>query len=166
MPTPSAERTRRPRPVLQRPLLPLWLAVLAAAASGFLMNLAYPGASVWPFAFVGVALLLLALIGRRAGGALLVGLIYGAVFFFLLVSWTSRYLGVIPWAALASLEAVITAVAVIPIALAYRGGFPAPFPGQWGASWAFPRPTEHCGWVASSCWAPGRIPAFHGRGSG
>lgn len=131
MPTPSAERTRRPRPVLQRPLLPLWLAVLVAAVSGFLMNLAYPGASVWPLAFVGVALLLLTLIGRRAGGALLVGLIYGAVFFFLLVSWTSRYLGVIPWAALASLEAAITAVAVIPIALAYKW-LPRALPGPVG----------------------------------
>lgn len=117
--------------MLQRPLLPLWLAVIVAAVAGFLMNLAYPGASVWPLAFVAVALLLLTLIGRRAGGALLVGLIYGAVFFFLLVSWTSRYLGVVPWAALALLEAALTAVAVIPMALAYRW-LPGAFPGRAG----------------------------------
>lgn len=131
MPSLAAGRTGRPRPLLPRPLLPLWLAALVAAASGFLMNLAYPGVSVWPLALVAVALLVLTLIGRRAGGALLVGLIYGAVFFFLLVSWTSRYLGVVPWAALALLEAAITAVAVIPIALAYRW-LPRAFPGLAG----------------------------------
>lgn len=131
MPSPTAGRARRPRLMLRRPLLPLRLAVIVAAVAGFLMNLAYPGASVWPLAFVAVALLLLTLIGRRAGGALLVGLIYGAVFFFLLVSWTSRYLGVVPWAALALLEAALTAVAVIPMALAYRW-LPGAIPGRAG----------------------------------
>ncbi len=127
----AVDRPRRSRPVPQRPLLPLWAAVAVAAVSGFLMDLSYPEANIWPLAFVAVALLLLALIGRRAGGALLVGVVYGAVFFFLLVSWTSRYLGVIPWAALASLEAALTAVAVIPIALAYRW-LPRALPGSSG----------------------------------
>ncbi|MGW8483701.1 apolipoprotein N-acyltransferase [Microbacterium sp. NPDC055903] len=110
--------TERPRP--QRALLPLWLAVPVAAVAGWLMDLAYPDVGAWILAFPATALLLLALIGRRAGGALLVGLVYGAVFYFLLVSWTARYLGPIPWAALAGLEAVLTAVMVIPLALAYR----------------------------------------------
>ncbi|MGY1552451.1 apolipoprotein N-acyltransferase [Microbacterium sp. A588] len=116
---------------MPRPILPLWLAVIAAALSGVLMDLAYPAAAIWVLAFPAVALLLLALIGRRAGGALLVGLVYGAVFFFLLVSWTSRYLGAIPWAALATVEGVLTAVGVIPIALAYRW-LPRAFPGLVG----------------------------------
>jgi len=131
MPSPAVDRTDRARPALRRPLLPLWLAAVVAAGAGFVMNLSYPEASIWPLAFVAVGLLLISLIGRRAGGALLVGLIYGAVFFFLLVSWTSRYLGVIPWAALASLEAALTAVAVIPIALAYRW-MPRALPGPVG----------------------------------
>ncbi|KDA05693.1 acyltransferase [Microbacterium sp. CH12i] len=126
MRSPSADPARR-----LRPLLPLWFAVPVAAVAGFLMDLAYPSASVWWLAFPSVALLLLALIGRRAGGALLVGFVYGAVFYFLLVSWTSRYLGVIPWAALALLEAALTAVAVILIALAYRW-LPQAFPGTLG----------------------------------
>ncbi|MGM7665905.1 apolipoprotein N-acyltransferase [Microbacterium sp. A93] len=130
MPTPAADPVHRLRP-RPRPLLPLWLAVLVAALAGFLMDLAYPAASVWWLAFPAIALLLLTLIGRRAGGALLVGLVYGGVFFLLLVSWTSRYLGVIPWAALASVEAGLTAVAVIPIALAYRW-LPRAFPGVTG----------------------------------
>ncbi|WP_426183263.1 apolipoprotein N-acyltransferase [Microbacterium sp. TWP3-1-2b2] len=136
MPSLAADRAHRSRLLPQRhplpaPLLPLWLAVVVAGAAAFLMDTAYPQASVWPFAFVSVALLLLTLIGRRAGGALLIGAVYGAVFFFLLVSWTSRYLGVVPWAALASLEAALTAVAVIPIALAYRW-LPRAFPGVLG----------------------------------
>ncbi|MGO2745191.1 apolipoprotein N-acyltransferase [Microbacterium sp.] len=114
-----------------RPLLPLWLAMPVAALAGCLMDLAYPSVSAWILAFPAVALLLLTLIGRRIGGALLVGFIYGAVFFFLLVSWTSRYLGIIPWAALALLEAALTAVAVILITLAYRW-LPRAFPGVTG----------------------------------
>ena len=126
MPSPSAEPSRRPRP-----LLPLWLAVASAALSGWLMDLAYPSANAWILAFPAVALLLLALTGRQFWAAALVGLVYGGVFFFLLVSWTSRYLGVIPWAALASLEAALTAVAVTLIALAYRW-LPRAFPGTAG----------------------------------
>lgn len=126
MPSPSADPAGS-----TRPLLPLWLAVPVAAVAGVLMDLAYPAVSAWILAFPAVALLLVALIGRRAGSALLVGFIYGAVFFFLLVSWTSRYLGVIPWSALALLEAALTAVAVILITLAYRW-LPRAFPGTAG----------------------------------
>lgn len=121
---------RAPAPAV-RPLLPLWLAVIAAAGSGWLMDLAYPDVGAWVLAFPATALLLLALIGRRAGGALLVGLVYGIVFYALLVSWTSRYLGPVPWAALTVVEAVLTAVAAIPITLAYRW-MPRAFPGEWG----------------------------------
>lgn len=103
-----------------RPLLPLWAAVLSAAAAAFLMDLAYPEAAIWILAFPATALLLLAMIGRRAGGALLVGGVYGVLFFGLLVSWTSRYLGPVPWAALSVVEGGLTAIALIPITLAYR----------------------------------------------
>lgn len=120
-----------------RPLLPLWLAVVVAAVAGALMDCAYPSVSAWILAFPAVALLLLALIGRRAWSALLIGFVYGAVLFFMLVSWTSRYLGVIPWSALSLLEAAITAVAVIPIALAYRW-LPTAFPGAAGRLFLLP----------------------------
>ena len=125
--------SRAPR----RALLPLWAAVLAAALAALLMNLAYPEAAVWVLAFPAVALLLLALIGRRFGGALLVGLVYGILFFALLVSWTSRYLGPIPWAALSVVEGGLTALALIPIALAYRW-LPRAFPGTAGRLLALP----------------------------
>ncbi|MFJ4252634.1 apolipoprotein N-acyltransferase [Microbacterium sp. NPDC090003] len=127
-----AERTIRPRP-----LLPLWAAAIAAAGAALLMNLAYPSAAIWVLAFPAIALLLLSLIGRRAGGAVLVGLIYGILFFALLVSWTSRYLGPVPWAALSILEGGLTALALIPIALAYRW-IPRAFPGSWGRMLVLP----------------------------
>ncbi|MFE7196263.1 apolipoprotein N-acyltransferase [Microbacterium oxydans] len=118
-------------PAPRRALLPLWAAVLAAGLAALVMSLAYPAPAIWIFAFPATALLLLALIGRRFGGALLVGLVYGILFFGLLVSWTSRYLGPIPWAALSVVEGVLTAIALIPIALAYRW-LPKAFPGTAG----------------------------------
>lgn len=139
MPVP-AESARR-----ARPLMPLWLALPVAAVAGLLMDLAYPEVGSWILAFPAVGLLLLALIGRRAGSALLVGLVYGAVFFGMLVSWTSRYLGVIPWAALASLEAALTAICAVPIALAYRW-LPRAFSGVAGRLLGLPA-------VVASLWA-------------
>lgn len=121
----------------QRALLPLWAAVIAAAAAGVLMDLAYPEAGIWVLAFPAVALLLISLIGRRLGGALLVGLVYGIVFFALLVSWTSRYLGPIPWGALSVVEGALTAVGLIPIALAYRW-LPRAFPARSARLWLLP----------------------------
>lgn len=116
--------------VRQRPLLPLSLALPAAAAAALLMDLAYPDTAVWALAFPATALLLVALIGRRAGGALAVGLVYGVIFFGLLVSFTSRYLGPLPWAALSVLEGGLTAAALILTALAYRW-IPKAFPSAW-----------------------------------
>lgn len=113
-----------------RPLLPLSLALPAAAAAAILMDLSYPDTAVWALAFPATALLLIALIGRRAGGALAVGLVYGVIFFGLLVSFTSRYLGPLPWAALSVLEGALTAVALILITLAYRW-IPKALPGLW-----------------------------------
>ncbi|WP_315106004.1 apolipoprotein N-acyltransferase [uncultured Microbacterium sp.] len=117
--------------VRRRALLPLWAAVPLAGLAALLMDLAFPEAAIWILAFPATALLLLALIGRRAGGALLVGLVYGVVFFALLVSWTSRYLGPLPWAALSVVEGVLTAVGLIPVTLAYRW-LPRAWPGVAG----------------------------------
>lgn len=103
-----------------RPLLPLWAAILVAGAAALSMYLAYPRPAVWGLAFVAVALLLVALIGRRVGGALLIGAVYALLFFGLLLSWTSRYLGPIPWSALTVVEGGLTALGLVPIVLAYR----------------------------------------------
>ncbi|MEJ6554356.1 apolipoprotein N-acyltransferase [Microbacterium esteraromaticum] len=107
-------------PPAARAPLPLWLAAPAAAGAGVLMTLAFPATAIWPLIFVALPLLLSALRGRRVGGALLVGLAYGLLFFGLQVSFTARYLGPVPWIALTVVEGVLTAVALVPITLAYR----------------------------------------------
>ncbi len=103
-----------------RPLLPLWFAVLVSVVGGVTLDLAFPDVGWWPLAPVAVACALVALIGRSAGGALLVGLAFGATFYLIHIVWITRYLGVIPWFALAGIETVFMAVGSIPIALAYR----------------------------------------------
>ncbi|MFS0912648.1 apolipoprotein N-acyltransferase [Microbacterium sp. 179-I 3D2 NHS] len=118
-------------PARPRPLLPLWAATIAAALAALLMNLAYPETAVWVLALPAAALLLVSLIGRRAGGALLVGLVYGILLFALLVSFTARYLGPIPWIALSVVEGGLTALALILTALAYRW-LPRALPGTSG----------------------------------
>ncbi len=124
-----------PRPV--RPLLPLWAAVLTAAVGGLVLDAAFPDIGWWPLTFVGVAFALVSLIGRSVGGAFLVGLAFGIAFWFVHVSWTSRYLGVVPWFALAGLESVLWAVGSLPVALAYRW-FPRLLPGRWAGLLALP----------------------------
>lgn len=120
-----------------RPLLPLWVAVLAALISGPLLDLAFPDVGWWPLAFPAVAFALLALVGRTVWGALLVGAVYGASFWFVHIEWVTRYLGAVPWVALAGLETALTAVGAIPIALAYRW-LPRVLPGRWWRLIALP----------------------------
>jgi apolipoprotein N-acyltransferase len=120
-----------------RPLLPLWAAVLAALVGGPVLDAAFPDIGWWPLAFVGVGFALVALIGRSAWGALLVGLVFGVSFWFVHIVWVTRYLGEIPWFALAGLEAALMAVGAIPIALAYRW-FPRVLPGRWWRLIALP----------------------------
>jgi len=114
-----------------RPLLPLWAASLAAVAAGLLMTLAFPAVGWWPIVFLAVPLSLVSIIGRRWGGALLVGFLYGAAFFLVNVSFTARYLGPVPWLALSLLEAALTAVAGLLLMWAYRWT-PRVLPGRWG----------------------------------
>ncbi len=120
-----------------RPPLPLWAAVVAAGIAGWLLTLAFPAISWWPMAFVAIPLALLTLIGRRVRGALLVGFAFGLVFFLVNVSFTARYLGPVPWLALSVLEAILTALAAVPIALAYRWT-PRVLPGRWARLVALP----------------------------
>ena len=113
-----------------RPLLPLWVAVLAAIAGGLLYDLGFPGAGIWPLAFVGIALALLSLIGRGAWGAFHVGLAFGLAFYLQQVSWTALYLGPVPWIALSVLESLFVAGGAVLIALAYRW-----VPRAWTSRW-------------------------------
>lgn len=118
-------------PATSRPPLPLWAAALVAGVAGYVLTLAFPALSWWPVVFVAIPLTLVTLIGRRAGGALLVGSVFGAAFFLVNVSFTARYLGPVPWLALSLFEALLTGLAAIPIALAYRW-VPRVLPSGWG----------------------------------
>lgn len=128
MPEPSSATQSRATDV--RALLPLWAAVLVAVAAGLILDLAYPSVGWWPLAFVGVGLSLVTLIGRSAWGALLVGFVFGITFYIVHIVWLNRYLGVIPWFALAVAATIYVALGSVLIALAYRW-MPKAVPGRW-----------------------------------
>lgn len=128
MPPPTPTSTPALSPAAARPpmsarrtdKLPLWAAVLVSAVAGFGMNLASPSVGWWPLALVSVILALLALIGRSVAGAVLVGTVYGVVFYFTHLDWVSTFLGPVPWIALAGLEALLFGAGAAAITLAYR----------------------------------------------
>lgn len=120
-----------------RPLLPLWLALPVAVAGGAVLDLAFPDIGIWPLAFVGAAMTLVTLIGRSAWGAVAVGAAFAASFYLLHIAWITRYLGPVPWFALAGVETVLNAVGAIAITLAYRW-LPKVLPGPWARVAALP----------------------------
>jgi len=111
--------------------LPLWAAVLAAAADGPVLSAAFPERGWWPLAFVAVGVLLLALIGRRFWSAALVGFVFGLGYYLTLVTWTSTFLGWVPMTALCSLMAAWFALGSGLIACGYRW-LPRAWPGVAG----------------------------------
>ncbi len=121
-PRPRAVSQRTARPVEDRPrgVLPLWFAIVLAAGAGPVLDAGFPSRDWWPLTFAGIAMVLIAVRGRRAGSAFLVGLIAGESFYLVHVSWTALYLGPLPWIALATLEALFFGLGGMLIALAYR----------------------------------------------
>ncbi|MCD1267419.1 apolipoprotein N-acyltransferase [Microbacterium sp. MEC084] len=127
----SRSKRGRPRPD-GRAALPLWAALVVAAAGGLALDASFPSLGIWALAPVAVALSLASLIGRRVGGALLAGLAFGAAFWFPHIDWTARFLADqplawLPWVALAGLQTIFTGLGAVPMALAYRW-FPT---GRW-----------------------------------
>jgi apolipoprotein N-acyltransferase len=118
--------TRSPRAPL-----PLWLAVLLAAAAGPVLDAGFPDRDWWPLTFVGIAMVLLAQRGRRAGSAFLVGWLAGESFYLVHVAWTALYLGPVPWIALSTFEALFWGVGGILLTLASRW-VPRAFPTLLG----------------------------------
>jgi len=109
------------RPVLPPAPLPLWGAVLLAAAAGPVLDAGFPDKNLWPLTLVGIGLVLPTLIGRRAGGSFLVGLVAGVSFYLVHIGWATEFLGnVVPMVALVTLESLFFAVGAICITLAYR----------------------------------------------
>ena len=112
-----------------RPLLPLWAALVLAAGSGPILDAAFPDLGVWPLAFPAVALVLVSLVGRRAGSAFLVGFVAGLAFYLVHIQWASLFLGLLPMTALSVLESLFWGLGAIAMTLAYRWiprAFPTP----------------------------------------
>jgi apolipoprotein N-acyltransferase len=124
MPVPVSARTG------VRPLLPLWAALLTSLVAGPVLDLAFPAVGWWPLAYMGIAFSLVALVGRSAWGAFLVGLVFGASFYLTHILWITRYLGEIPWIALSASQALYVALGSVLIALAYRW-MPRVLPARW-----------------------------------
>ncbi|MCS5497009.1 apolipoprotein N-acyltransferase [Cnuibacter physcomitrellae] len=114
-----------------RPVMPLWLAVLAAAAAGVALDAGFPDKGWWPFTLVGVAVVLVALIGRSWWQALLIGFVAGAVFWGVDIFWLTLYLGPVPWLGLAGFMGLYFAAGSLLIALVYRRADRA-WPSRWG----------------------------------
>ncbi|MGV9192963.1 apolipoprotein N-acyltransferase [Microbacterium sp. MC2] len=115
----------------------MWFALMAAVVGGAVLDLAFPDIGWWPFAFVGVGLSLVSLIGRSAWGAFLVGFVFAASFYLIHIVWITRYLGVVPWFALAGIETLLSAAGAVAFTLAYRW-LPRLAPGRWGRLVALP----------------------------
>ncbi|WP_367889423.1 apolipoprotein N-acyltransferase [Humibacter ginsenosidimutans] len=135
--------------------LPLWLAVVVGAGGGVVYDGAFPAIDVWPLAFVGLALMLVALIGRSVGGAILVGFLSGLTFYLTQVSWTALYLGPVPWIALSVFESLLFAAGAVAIALAYRW-IPRAFPSAPGRLGVLPMAVAGL-WTARE-WVSGNWP--------
>src|SRR3954447_26264483 len=99
------------------PAFPIRWAALVAAGGGFVGVLAFPRFGIWPAAFVSVALLSVAVDGRRARTGAWLGYVYGAAFLLPLLQWTGFYVGPVPWLILALAFAAFFAVlgAILPV---------------------------------------------------
>jgi len=117
--------------IVPRAPLPLWLAVVLAVGAGPVLDAGFPALDWWPLTFVGIAMVLLAQRGRRAGSAFLVGFLAGESFYLVHIAWTALYLGPVPWIALATLESLFWGLGGILITLAYRW-VPQAFPTTLG----------------------------------
>jgi len=106
----------------------LWGALLLAVAAGFVTDAAFPDRGLWPLAFVGVAMVLVAAYGRRAGAGFLVGLVFGATFYLVHIPWMTEFLGpnevwivrAVPWVALSTLMALWSGLGIMLVSIATR----------------------------------------------
>ncbi len=131
--------------------LPLWAAIVIAAASGPVMDAGFPDKGIWPLTFVGIGMVLLTLVGRRVGSSLLVGFVAGASFYFTHIFWASLFLGPLPMSALAVLQSLFFAAGAAAITLAYRW-VPTAWPSAIGRLGLLPLVVAGL-WTAREAWA-------------
>jgi len=113
--------------------LPWWAAILLAAAGGWITDLAYPDLGWWPFVFPGIAMALIALIGRGFWMGALIGLVYESVFYLVHIQWASQWVGPVPMIGLSLTGGAFFAIGAGLIAFAYRW-LPRAWPTRWPAA--------------------------------
>lgn len=126
-----ATRAPRPRAPLPHAALSLPLALLVALAAGIGYAFAFPSTNLWILAFPAVGLFLASLRGRGFWSGMLVGLAFGAAFWFSLISWVTLFLGSLPLLALGTLESLFVAAGGGLIAVAFRS-IGLLWPDRWG----------------------------------
>ncbi|WP_024288171.1 apolipoprotein N-acyltransferase [Cellulomonas sp. KRMCY2] len=95
--------------------------LLLAVGGGLACDAGFPGLGWWPLAFVGIALLFLALGRDSARWNALVGLTFGLAFFLPHITWAKFAVGVVPWFGLSLVEAGSVALFGAAWAWARRG---------------------------------------------
>ena len=98
-----------------------WWAVGLALISGLVTRAAFPAPGWWPAAFLGMALLYLAMRRDSARWNAVVGFVWGIAFFGPLITWANDAVGLVPWLALTVLEASYVALFGAAWAWARRG---------------------------------------------
>jgi apolipoprotein N-acyltransferase len=106
------------------------LRVGTAVGAGLLLYAGAPPRELWWLAPVVFALLWALLHGRSARAGFGYGFAFGLGFFLPLLSWTGEFVGPLPWLALATVEALVVALAGAGISLVSR----LPAAPIWGAA--------------------------------
>jgi apolipoprotein N-acyltransferase len=110
-------------------------ALLASVAGGLAVFASFPPLDLWPLAFVGPAVLVVALTGRSLRGSFVCGLVFGLALFVPLLSWLSN-VAWYAWGSLAVAEAVFFAIFAIGQRLLLRlPHWPALWPVAVAAWW-------------------------------
>ncbi|MDO5503379.1 MAG: apolipoprotein N-acyltransferase [Actinomycetia bacterium] len=86
--------------------MPFLIRLALAAAAGGSLYTAFPFLNWWWIAPVGIALLTAAIDGTRPRLGFLLGIVAGLVFFVPTLQWSGIYVGMLPWLALATSQAV------------------------------------------------------------
>jgi len=134
VPAAAAEQTGGLRPGPTRAGTPLRWALPLALAGGLALAAAFPPVGAWPLAVAGVTLLTVALWRTSLQASLVVGLVFGAAFFFPLISWLVNVAWYV-WAALAVAEMVSFAVLTVGQRLLLRlRAWPVAVAGWWVAA--------------------------------
>jgi apolipoprotein N-acyltransferase len=111
-----------------------------AVVGGLLLCLSFPPFGWWYTAIVAFALLAWVLTRQatKLVGGFGYGFVFGAAFYIPLLPWTGKLVGLVPWLALALVQAVFPAVfGVLAVAVRRWPGWPIGFAGLWAVSeWA------------------------------